>query len=195
MELPRVGSSSSSSGSVFGLKGAPSLRYRSAALSHFAWGWACSLLIALFAQICLTHHTHTLLKKTTLFLWYFVLSLRKNTLGVRLAVRRVRRALIRPAACGPIALFNLSSSSQCWEVGRSTTPTTTASALLAALTATPPPSPCPCATAFIEAPNELSSAAFRTQSESHLMLSISVCTLGTCSGPRPRPLSLPPTPT
>lgn len=125
VELPRVGSSCSSmigsqGGTQFGVIGVQHLRE--------AWGWACTHLIALFAQICFTHNTHTLKKYHSFFCFWYFFYRGKNTLGVRLTVRRVRRALIRPVTSGPIALFNLSSSSLCWEVGRLTTPTTTTSA-------------------------------------------------------------------
>lgn len=189
MELPRVGSSCSSSskigsqgGTQFGVIGVQHLRE--------AWGWACSHLIALFAQICFTHHTHTRtrthLKNTTRFFFFGIFYRGKNTLGVRLTVRRVRRALIRPVTSGPIALFNLSSPGK-WVVWQRPPQPQVLPPLHSPL------SPFHAyATAVIEAPNELPSAAFRTQSESHLMLSISVCTHSTLALPRfPIPSCLP----
>lgn len=172
-------------------RGHPVRRYRSAALTRGMglglFTFNCSVCSNMFYPPHTHTHTRTHLKNTTLFFFGIFFYRRKNTLGVRLTVRRVRRALIRPVTCGPIALFNLSSSGK-WVVWQRPPQLQVLPPLHS-----PPPYPFHAyATAVIEAPNELPSAAFRTQSESHLMLSISVCTHSTLALPRfPIPSCLP----
>lgn len=126
MELPRVGSSCSSSskigsqgGTQFGVIGVQHLRE--------AWGWACSHLIALFAQICFTHHTHTRthLKNTTRFFFFGIfLSWKKHVRsalnGSSCSTRSYQACYLWPNRAVQFVVV--------WEVGRLTTPTTTTSA-------------------------------------------------------------------